>query len=382
MDRGRLGTLPLGDNRDDDSYLDFVEGVRVFNASKVGPVMMSRGNQAVEEYARTLGRQPESINEIRAAVEPLPVVSSRNRIWRWSQEGIWNGVEYAYKAKEAELIAELDRYDRMGPGSVTWDPNFKYPDYFSSVEFHIQPGGYYMDPLAGYIYHYGTKIFYTGRNDNDDIQRGLVNLMPTPADGQVRRILDLGCSSGQMATAWKERFPNAEVWGLDAGAPMVRYAHKRAVDMGLDVHFKQALCSETGFPDGYFDIVNAFILFHEIPTEIVKATVAEAQRVLRPGGYFAVQDFPNRPKNFSTTETSAMGNGNPGFQAPANGRSPMGRTGAMAQYTGYIDGTFNGEPYAADFVHMDFTGLLKQYFRDVNPNYAQESWIPIRIAVK
>jgi ubiquinone/menaquinone biosynthesis C-methylase UbiE len=355
VDRGFLGTMPLATERDGDAYLDFVEGIRVFNAAQVGPVFQQKGTEAIEEYRQKTGKPVTSLAEVKQIVEHLPVVATRNRVWRWSQEGIWNGAREAYKAREAELLAELDRYDKMGPGSVQWDPNFQYPEYFAKVDFHIQPGGYYADPLAGYIYHYGTKVFFTGRNNNDDVQRGLCQLLPTPADGQVRRILDLACSLGQFTTAFKERFPQAEVWGLDIASPMVRYAHKRAVDMGLEVHFVQRMAENTGFPDNYFDIVNAFILFHEVPGDVAERVVAEAARILRPGGIFCVEDFANRK---------------------------LGEVAPMSEYSGFIDSTYNGEPYAPEFVHSDFTGLLKKYFREVNPNYTDKSWLPIRVAVK
>ncbi|MFN8534641.1 MAG: class I SAM-dependent methyltransferase [Dehalococcoidia bacterium] len=355
VDRGFLGTTPLGTERDDDSYLDFVEGVRVFNAAQVGPVFQQKGAEAIDQYRARTGRQVTSLEEVKQIIEHEPVIATRNRVWRWSQEGIWNGVMDAYKDREPELLAELDRYDRMGPGTVQWDPNFQYPEYFAKVDFHIQPGGYYANPLAGYIYHYGTKVFFTGRNNNDDVQRGLCQLLPDPADGQVRRVLDLACSAGQFATAWKEKYPQAEVWAVDAGAPMVRYAHKRAVDMGLEVHFAQRMAEDTGFPDGYFDIINAFILFHEIPTPIAERVVSEAARMLRPGGIFCVEDFGNRK---------------------------LGEVPVMSEYSGFIDSTYNGEPYVPDFVHSDFPGLLRRHFREVNLNYSDKSWIPIRVATK
>jgi hypothetical protein len=31
----------------------------------------------------------------------------------------------------------------------------------------------------------------------------------------------------------KERFPGAQVWGLDVAAGQVRYAHKRAAELGV-----------------------------------------------------------------------------------------------------------------------------------------------------
>ena len=43
--------------------------------------------------------------------------------------------------------------------------------------------------------------------------------------------------------------------------------------------------------DGSVDLVTAYILFHEVPTEAAKAICAEAARILRPGGVFNVVDF-------------------------------------------------------------------------------------------
>jgi SAM-dependent methyltransferase len=265
------------------------------------------------------------------------------------------GIIDTYRKREPELLAELDAADKMGPGSVEYDPNFKHPAYYANVEFHIQPGSYHADPLAGHIYHYGTKVFFQGRNDNDDEQRKAVAEVPVPADGQVNRILDLACSIGQTSTAFKERFPNAEVWGIDAGAPMVRYAHKRAVEMGLDVHFAQRMAEHTGFPDNSFDIVYAFILFHELPLGVAEDVVREAHRVLRPGGVFGVLDF--------TTYN--------GKQAPA-----------LAIHNRKMDELFNAEPYSSDFILSDFAGMLRRHFAQVDDGTSNGARLPLRISIK
>jgi ubiquinone/menaquinone biosynthesis C-methylase UbiE len=120
-------------------------------------------------------------------------------------------------------------------------------------------------------------------------------MVPAPKDGTVNRILDIGCSIGQFATAMKDRFPEAEVTGIDIGEPMVRYAHKRALDMGREVTFMQGLIESSGFPDNHFDIITSFIVFHEMPPEISKQIIAEVKRMLRPGGIFAIIDFPAMP---------------------------------------------------------------------------------------
>ena len=137
------------------------------------------------------------------------------------------------------------------PGTLELNPDMHIPTY-TKHEIHQQPGGYVGSPFAGPVYHYGTNAFYRARNienRQDENHTGLGNQMATPADGRVRRILDMGCGIGQLTIAVKERFPEGEVWGVDVAAPMIRYGHMRAVDLNVDVNFAQRLAEETKFPD-------------------------------------------------------------------------------------------------------------------------------------
>ena len=105
----------------------------------------------------------------------------------------------------------------------------------------------------------------------------------------------------------KKRFPDAEVWGLDIGAPMVRYAHMRAVDLGADVNFRHALAEETGFPDGYFDIVTSYLLHHEVPEKATYNIIHESARLVRPGGIYFPVDSRTSPTNSYAEERTAYG---------------------------------------------------------------------------
>ena len=146
-------------------------------------------------------------------------------------------------------------------------------------------------PSPGICITNGTNNLYIHRNDQDARHAETASVVSVPDDGRIRHILDLGCSCGQTATALKERFPDAEVWAIDVGGPMVRYAHMRAVDLGIDVNFAQRLAEDSGFPDNHFDIITANILFHEVTTDAANEILAEVHRVLRPGGVF----FPIEP---------------------------------------------------------------------------------------
>lgn len=333
VDRGTIGSMPAATERDDESYLDFVQGLRGYTIGPLNQAADRRATEAMARFEATTGRAAESMDEVRRVIDDVPIVAALNRFMRTSQEMMWQGVIATYRKREAALLAELDRADRSGPGAVQWDANFQFPAYFTAREYHIQPGSYHNDPLAGYIYHYGTKVFFTGRNDHDEMHQAMVDSIPLPADGVVRRVLDIACSVGQATTGLKRRFPHAEVWGIDAGAPMVRYAHKRAVDLGLEVYFKQALAEATGFPDDAFDLAHSFLLFHEVPLVVGEQIAREVCRVLRPGGVFAVHDLPTRQPNV---------------------RAPL------RDYMTYFNRDDNGEPYLVDFTFSDFVATLRR----------------------
>jgi ubiquinone/menaquinone biosynthesis C-methylase UbiE len=130
-----------------------------------------------------------------------------------------------------------------------------------------------------------------GHNYQDEQHRMIAAGVPVPKDGKVRRILEIGCSIGQTTMALKDRFPEAEVWGIDVGGPMVHYAHLRATELKSAVHFRQALAENTGFPDGHFDIVASFIILHEVPNAVNTRIMKEVARLLRSDGVYYPVDF-------------------------------------------------------------------------------------------
>jgi SAM-dependent methyltransferase len=321
-------TLPTLASRADAAYLDFVEGLREYLLGSGTDFERRLNDAALAEEARR-GQPFEDVEAIRAFLESMPITHLRNRLARTQQEMQWRKLRDSFAAQRRELLAELDIWDTRGPAKLELDPAFVHPPY-TNVHFHLQPGGYFKDELAGFMYHYGTKVFFRGDNDRDELHDKLVGFVPAPPTGGVTRILDFACSMGQSTTAFKVRFPAADVIGIDHSAPMLRAAHRRASMMGSAVTFAQRLVEDTRFPDGHFDMVFAFILFHELPMRIVHAACREAARVLRPGGVFAVYDF---------METGS--------------KSPYQR------YHRYFDARHNGEPYSQDFCDCDLAEILR-----------------------
>ena len=328
MNRGMIGLLPRTPTLEDESYLAYFEGVRNFAIGAMFPVAAQQIETACANNDSAGRSATVSMSTLRIAVDALPMVGTWKRIMRSQQQSTWQKIRESLYAHQAEYERQLDDAERVRPNRLHYSTEFQVPKY-AALPIHLQPGGYVGDSLAGFVFHHGTKVFYQGANDQDELHRDVVRMVAEPHDAQVRRVLDIGCSIGQCTTALKQRWPDAEVTGLDVGLPMLRYGHKRATDLDVDVHFTQGLAENTGLPDGKYDVILAYILFHEVPSKLFRPIVREVKRLLRPGGTFTIVDAPN------------------GTQFPAPNRVWMD-----------FDAQYNCEPYSPAFVAADFSALL------------------------
>ena len=95
-----------------------------------------------------------------------------------------------------------------------------------------------------------------------------------------RRALDLGTGTGKAAVVVAERFPDAEVVGVDLAPEMIAEA-RRVLPPGLGerIRFEVADAADLPFEDGAFDLV---VLLNMIPF------FPELERVTAPGGTLVV----------------------------------------------------------------------------------------------
>jgi ubiquinone/menaquinone biosynthesis C-methylase UbiE len=330
MDRGMTGVLPRTTRLEDESYLDFVETFREKVVFALFPKVGAAGHRALARAGHTVSLTEPAEAIVVETFDALPEAKAWRRFLRTQQEMLWRRTRESFVRRAEAHLAELDRTDAMGPGRLELPEGFEPPAY-ARREIHLQPGGYTDDPIGGIVHHYGTKIFYQGMNDADQHHGEFAALAVAPADGKVARVLDIGCSLGQATLPLKARFPDAEVWGLDVSRPMVRYAHHRAVTQGVAVNFRQGLAEATGFPDGHFDMILSYIIFHELPIAVIPKVLAEIFRVLRPGGVLSIHEFPNAPDGMP----------------------------AAQRYMVAVDSADNCEPYSPDFVRSDFRGMVR-----------------------
>ena len=104
-----------------------------------------------------------------------------------------------------------------------------------------------------------------------------------------KRLLEVGCGGGLMAEAYARR--GAAVAGIDRSLPSLEVAQRHAAAEELAIDYVGSLAEGLPFADDAFDaVVTADTLEH---VEDVERAIAEAARVLKPGGRF-VYDTVNR----------------------------------------------------------------------------------------
>lgn len=237
------------------------------------------------------GRKPVSAKEVETLMNESFFYRATNLIGRTAQELVWDTVGESIDRQLDTLIYNA-KPSSKDLGTLTLDPSLPMPNYIEAVDIHVMPGNFHTeiapdDVFAGALYDRGVHVFaFGGLGDcNDGYGQAIVAYLKDKfPDLLPRRILDIGCGIGSATLPLAESYPDAEVYGIDVAAPMLRYAHGRAESLGVKAHFSQQDMTALQFPDGHFDLVVSIIVTHEAPVRILRKMLAECHRVLAPGG--------------------------------------------------------------------------------------------------
>ena len=101
-------------------------------------------------------------------------------------------------------------------------------------------------------------------------------------------ILDVGCGTGRLLRLAGDRFPGAELVGVDAAMEMVKQA-VASRPAGSAIRFELAAAEELPFPASTFDLIFSTLTFHHWHDQ--GKGMAEVARVLAPGGRWLLADF-------------------------------------------------------------------------------------------
>lgn len=127
----------------------------------------------------------------------------------------------------------------------------------------------------------------------EEFKRRLIEQAQILADHSV---VDLGCGTGTLALMVKLACPGARVLGFDGDRDVLAIAEEKVRTAGAEVELEQALASVLPVSDASIDRVLSSLVFHHLTTADKKRALAEAWRVLRPGGELHIADW-GRPQN-------------------------------------------------------------------------------------
>lgn len=288
-------------NHDEAARQEFTKSFKNFIQQKLLPGLTPvYKNRVAPAFEREHGRRPADRRDIRSCMVRdlyFQHYAAANRI---AQELLWEATNVTIDRELPALNEKAAELSAKTTAKLDIPDGFVPPRYVTAVDIHCMPGGYTSevttgDISVGALYDRGVYLYAMGYMGplNDDMGRSVCNyLQRRMPDFKPKRILDMGCTVGHATLPYKEMFPDAEVWGIDVGAPVVRYAHARASGLGLDVNFAQMNAEETRFPDGHFDLVVSHILLHETSGKAMPRIFQECHRLLAPGGLMIHADLP------------------------------------------------------------------------------------------
>jgi len=236
---------------------------------------------------------PADMDKLQAQVTPIMQASGDFRMFRLIRE--WQLAQHGWIAMQAfdEMRPEIElklKALEQGPTRVVFAEKLQAPAYWQGHEFHRSAGGWdghdYMGFVHGEIIH--RKMVGDTLAGVILRQRSEAAHMRT-ADG-ARKILELGCGSGQYTLCLADAYPEAEIWGCDLSRRQLEECQRRANEQGFSWRLFQAAAEDTGQASEAFDLVTSYAVFHELPVAVIGSVLREAFRVLRPGGSILIAD--------------------------------------------------------------------------------------------
>lgn len=287
-------------NADEFARQEFVKSFKLHLASRVSPANRDvYESRVVPEIKKETGSEPENRFQIKEKMEKQQPYQFWSSLQRSSQEMMWKSVQIPVERQWQGLLDSAKK-SSSEYSTLELDPTLEIPRYHKAVDIHCMPGAYHTeqtqdDVSAGAVYDRAVYIYAMGRMGpfNDDIGASTVAwVKANNPDFKPKRILDMGCAVGHSTLPYLEAYPDAEVYGIDVAAPVLRYAHARAESMQKHIHFSQQNAEKTNFPDGHFDLIVSHILVHETSHKAFKNIARECNRLLSKGGMMVHAETP------------------------------------------------------------------------------------------
>ena len=276
---------------------DFVSSLRGFVLNDMAAEMRTRYEVDVAPKLAASGVNDPDEDDIRRGMATNLYFQFYSATRVNAQEMVWRAVTPGVEAGLPDIERRIDALSGKAGGSLTLDPDLAMPKNVTAIDVHLMPGGYVAgsSAAAGAVYDNGLAVFsagFMGKN-LDDIGMSMAQwVRHRHPEFKPRRILDCGCTVGHNTAPWKQAYPAAAVVGIDVSASALRYAHGRAESLGLAIDYRQMDATKLDYPDASFDVVFSSMFLHELSGKQIRDYLAEARRVLTPGGLLLTMALP------------------------------------------------------------------------------------------
>ena len=288
---GRHAMMPTS-SHDEIARFNFLANMVKYVSTRVLPGTATAYENLVKpRFESEHGRPPKDRREIKKAMESDPYYKM------WSALRL-NTMEMRQQAGRSVVLRQIDELNARARKlndrpTLQLDPSVEIPRYIGAVDNHLMPGSYYTELVEEDVSpgaNYDAGIFVTTQGlfglFTDGAGHGIVKwLKEHHPNLKLDRILDMGCGIGHNSVPVALAYPEAEMYAVDVAAPMLRYGHARAQDLGANnLIFKQGNAERLDFPDRHFDLIFSTMFVHETSYKALHNIVKECRRLLRPGG--------------------------------------------------------------------------------------------------
>ena len=287
---------------DENARMNFIANLNIHIGSILFPgVSKAYKNRIEPEFIEKNGRKPSTSIEVRNIIKKDIIYQTWSAIRRNTME-MRHQIGRSIVFRQINKLISNAKKLNVGSKNLELDNTVKIPEYLSAIDNHCMPGSYYTEVMDDDISapanyeagHFTTVAGGTGPK-SDIIGRAMsMWLKENVRDLKPEVIYDIGAGAGINTLPIASLYPEAKVFALDVAAPMLRYGHARAMDMGVNnVIFKQVNFENFNFNPNSVDLIISAMFFHEVSANALRNIFRKSFELLKPGGMMLHMEQPN-----------------------------------------------------------------------------------------
>lgn len=188
----------------------------------------------------------------------------------------------------------MQPFHSYADGNLNWEASLEVVAATISISANYWP---FADASSAHSWMRG--------NTTSAIRKQIINYESTlsSAPRNTGKILDIGCSVGASTKFLIEAFPDKdEVDAIDLSPYFLsaaKFYHKMQTsplftEQNRKIIYHHMMAENMTFSSNSYDIVSISFLLHEVPTKTAEDILAQAFRVLRPGGTISIVDLSKK----------------------------------------------------------------------------------------